>query len=38
MMGKMQKINVQTVEYVIVYNAEYYIIESMIEIPLSAGA
>lgn len=38
MMGKMQKINVQAVEYVIVYNAEYYIIESMIEIPLSARA
>lgn len=38
MMGKMQKINVQTVEYVIVYNAENYIIESVIEIPLSAGA
>lgn len=34
MMEKMGKINVQTVEYVIIYNAEYYIIENVIEIQL----
>lgn len=33
-MEKMGKINVQTVEYVIVYSAEYYIIENVTEIQL----
>lgn len=38
MMEQIEKINVQTVEYVIVYNAEYNLIENVIEIQLHAAA
>lgn len=38
MVGQIEKINVQTGEYVIVYNAGYNLIENVIEIQLHAVA